>query len=365
MTLAGVFPCYKALYEFIPIGYRGIVIVVLPLWRLAAKQFMVQATRELEDFMPEIVAFTVDFFSALFVSVCMSTSGSSKLAVLFITADVGISMLELQDVRAVSKSMKKLLQQKDQELDTPETNLVSAILAVTRDLNTSPIKGLESTRLWACLPHQLPQSHTMRLGLLEESGVFGQTQKPLSLTSNSQPRWHLPLASVVPLAQQFSPGPPAKEVARASSKTSRTSMSSSSHAKRSKEVVQLGLQVLFHWEYVALVEYVECIVPLVFVAYKSILANLPNIVYYPGGAGAWNSVSAANILLFGALEVTSFFLLNCYLRRTFAFSPLYQLAFVLETQIQSVQTKLFIETVLLLQYELEHLGTSFVSVEAL
>ncbi|KAG2825969.1 hypothetical protein PC129_g16901 [Phytophthora cactorum] len=42
-------------------------------------------------------------------------------------------------------------------------------------------------------------------------------------------------------------------------------------------------------------------------------------------------------------------------------SPHYQLAFVLETQMYSVQSKLFIETVLLLQYELAHLGTDFSS----
>ncbi|KAG3212132.1 hypothetical protein PC129_g16902 [Phytophthora cactorum] len=89
MTLAGVFPFYKALYEFIPAKFRGIVVVILPLWRLAAKNFMVRATRELEDFMPEIVAFTVDFFSALFVSVCMSSSGPINLGVFFIAADIG------------------------------------------------------------------------------------------------------------------------------------------------------------------------------------------------------------------------------------------------------------------------------------
>lgn len=48
-------------------------------------------------------------------------------------------------------------------------------------------------------------------------------------------------------------------------------------AERSKLLVQQGLQLLFHCEYLVLVEYVECIVPLVFVVYKSILEQLPNI----------------------------------------------------------------------------------------
>ncbi|POM73345.1 Hypothetical protein PHPALM_9816 [Phytophthora palmivora] len=289
MTLAGVFPFYKVLYEFIPMRFRGIVIVVLPLWRLAAKQFLIRATRELEDFMPEIVAFTVDFFSALFVSVCMSTSGSMELAVLFVAADVGQSLLELHDVRTVSKA------------------------------------------------DQLVASTWSRI-------LFTQR------------------ASIVP-AQESLLGPTTELVAEEVKKQLKTSQNTHTCAKhdrtveKTNQVVRQGLQVLFHWEYVALVEYVECIVPLVFVAYKAILEQLPNIVYYPGGSGSLTMLSAVNILMFGALEIGSFFLLNNYLLRKFAFSPLYQLAFVLETQIYSVQTKLFIETVLLLQYELAHLGS--------
>ncbi|KAG3139621.1 hypothetical protein C6341_g20281 [Phytophthora cactorum] len=45
MTLAGVFPFYKALYEFIPAKFRGIVVVILPLWRLAAKNFMMYSVQ--------------------------------------------------------------------------------------------------------------------------------------------------------------------------------------------------------------------------------------------------------------------------------------------------------------------------------
>ncbi|ETP15533.1 hypothetical protein F441_09728, partial [Phytophthora nicotianae CJ01A1] len=46
-------------------------------------------------------------------------------------------------------------------------------------------------------------------------------------------------------------------------------------------------------------------------------------------------------------------------QRMLAYSPLYQLAFVLDTQIYLVQAKLFIEIIFLLQYELEHYGNDF------
>lgn len=63
-----------------------------------------------------------------------------------------------------------------------------------------------------------------------------------------------------------------------------------------------------------------------------------------------------NILVFASLEVGSLFLLHYFLKRKFAFSPLYQLAFALETEMYLVQGSLFLEIVVLLQYELVHFG---------
>lgn len=68
MFLTMVYPLYKVTYNFVPDTYKGVV---------------------LEDLMPELVALTVDFFSKLLVSVCMSISGALYLSVLFIAVDVG------------------------------------------------------------------------------------------------------------------------------------------------------------------------------------------------------------------------------------------------------------------------------------
>ncbi|KAF1789238.1 hypothetical protein GQ600_18370 [Phytophthora cactorum] len=43
MTLIGIYPLFKVLYDFIPVAYRGGVILVLPIWRFAAKHFIVYA----------------------------------------------------------------------------------------------------------------------------------------------------------------------------------------------------------------------------------------------------------------------------------------------------------------------------------
>ncbi|KAF1789331.1 hypothetical protein GQ600_11069 [Phytophthora cactorum] len=57
------------------------------------------------------------------------------------------------------------------------------------------------------------------------------------------------------------------------------------------------------------------------------------------------------------LEVGSFIFI--FLQSKCAFSPLYQLVFVLETQMCPVQVHLFVALIILLQYELFHLGADF------
>lgn len=109
LVLGGVYPFYRVVFDFAPVSARGIVILLLPMWKFAAKHLIVKAIRDLEDFIPELVAFTVDFFSALFVSACMTTSGSVYLSAMFIIADVGQSLLEFNEVRGNAKVLMQLL----------------------------------------------------------------------------------------------------------------------------------------------------------------------------------------------------------------------------------------------------------------
>lgn len=119
------------------------------------------------------------------------------------------------------------------------------------------------------------------------------------------------------------------------------------------------MDLLFHCEYLTLVEYIECVVPLIFVSYKTILELLSNVVFYSGGVGTWGLTAVVNVLIFSILEVASFVLLSVFLQRKFKFSPLCQLAFVLETHVVPIQAKLFLEIQCLLPYELAHLGADF------
>ncbi|GMF27725.1 unnamed protein product [Phytophthora fragariaefolia] len=80
------------------------------------------------------------------------------------------------------------------------------------------------------------------------------------------------------------------------------------------------------------------------------------IQYYPGGAGTWNMDSVLNVLLLAVLEIGLLLSYSTFLRNKFGFSPLYQLVFLLETEVWIVQTGLFCYFLNVLQYELQHFG---------
>ncbi|KAI9987881.1 hypothetical protein PInf_024136 [Phytophthora infestans] len=83
---------------------------------------------------------------------------------------------------------------------------------------------------------------------------------------------------------------------------------------------------------------------------------LPNAVYYPDGTDNLEIGAVTNILVFAALEIAS---LHLFLQRKLSLSPLYQLAFALETQVCLVQAALFVEILLLLQYDSSLLAMIF------
>ncbi|POM70137.1 Hypothetical protein PHPALM_13473, partial [Phytophthora palmivora] len=226
------------------------------------------------------------------------------------------------------------------------------VVAFTRNPKAYNVKTLPGARLWSCIPHPITQEQLGHLQMLEASGIYS-VQKPISNRPNlqHQPRFlqrlsvaPAPLQVMVPceLDSQIT-----QDIQFSNTDTKRTD--------RSKKLAIQGLQLLFHCEYLALVEYIECVVPLVFVTYKLVLRQLHNAVYYPNDDDNWRISSVVNLFVFAMLEVGSFVFLNALLRNKCAFSPLYQLAFVLETQVCPVQVHLFVALIILLQYELFHL----------
>ncbi|KAF4136301.1 hypothetical protein GN958_ATG14473, partial [Phytophthora infestans] len=369
MALIGVYPLCRVLYDSIPRSYRDFVVIIIPIWKFTAKRFAVRMVHELEDFVPELVAFSVDFFSALFVSVCMSTSGSFHLTALFITVDIVFALVKFRNLNKNERVLRQLLQDRrrcqsshlinTREDTTFSSGLLSTILEVVRNPKAYQVSSLDRVRLYASPPHVVPENLYKRLQIMGMSCSFGGHQSNLTRVSSYQhaPKnlltsWKFRQISVVPASMPVVP-------VKAQPPTNLRKENSVKPTEPSKYLVLHGLQLLFNCEYLVLVEYIECVVPFVFVLYKSALEQLPNVVYFPGGAGHWGITAVTNLVVFGVLEIGSLLLLHVFLQRKFGFSPLYQLAFVLETQASAIQAHLFPVTIFLLQYLLAHLGADF------
>ncbi|EGZ24396.1 hypothetical protein PHYSODRAFT_415335, partial [Phytophthora sojae] len=64
--------------------------------------------------------------------------------------------------------------------------------------------------------------------------------------------------------------------------------------------------------------------------------------------------TVTNILVFTVVELVGFMGLLIVLRKKFGVSPLYQLAFVLETHVRTVRGHLLVWTVFILRMALKH-----------
>ncbi|KAF4127579.1 hypothetical protein GN958_ATG23208 [Phytophthora infestans] len=355
-------------------GYTGLAILLAALVGFPVPSSMYpffKVLYTLEIWSPEIrwtsyaragrfrVGFDVDYFSTLFVSVCMFSSGSVLVSVLAIVAGMVLSLLEYRELRANASAVYSLLRysnswSKNHLGNHTTDDLLTLLLKMIRDPVAHNVISLPSVRLWACEPHPLSNDRLEILKTLATLDVFGSrlchsvsSKAHMSLLSQSLGELETRRVSCAAI------GPTAVGTEQQKPSSVLLPHQNGEELERSKQFITQGLQLLFHCEYLVIVKYVECIVPMVFVAYQLVLYQLPNIVYAPEG---WQSGAIGNILLLTTLKICSLVALKVLLERKFALSPLYQLAFVLETQVELVQTGTFIATTVLLPFELTHFG---------
>ncbi|KAG1695852.1 hypothetical protein DVH05_019190 [Phytophthora capsici] len=126
-----------------------------------------------------------------------------------------------------------------------------------------------------------------------------------------------------------------------------------------EEAVWDALQVHFHSEYLLMTEYIECTLPIFYVVYLLVLSQLPVAPYYANIASQTSeqlTKTIVSLTILSVVELAGFLGLLVLLRDRFGFLPLYQLAFVLETQVRTLQGHLFVWSVFILHLPLVHYG---------
>lgn len=135
--------------------------------------------------------------------------------------------------------------------------------------------------------------------------------------------------------------------------------------KQNTVAVNQTLQLLFNNEYLGLIAYVQCIVPLIYMAYIMVILEMPNRQFYLNESDLEHREGLAQrftvIAAFVVLQMAILIGLHVFVATRFGVSTLYQVAFVLETHARLVQGKIATWLLFAVGFLLEHYGTGNLS----
>ncbi|GMF23486.1 unnamed protein product [Phytophthora lilii] len=131
--------------------------------------------------------------------------------------------------------------------------------------------------------------------------------------------------------------------------------------KQNTRAVKQTLQLLFNNEYIGLIAYTQCIIPMIYLLYMPALHALPNHVYYPTHYRYFGDSLEFNerMMVIGALAVLQLMVLvtlQVFVVKRFGISTIYQIAFVLESRFTLLQGRLLMWLIFAVQSTLVHYG---------
>jgi|UniRef100_K3X7Q3 hypothetical protein len=241
MTLTTIYPIYSALFLWFSSEQQTLFLVTLPVLKLVMKNLMARTFRgpDMEDALPEITVFTVEIFNALYVSMCLQLATSAVLSmIIVVSVDTAQSLIAIRGV--LVRSDGTILQE-----------LFSSKRVYSRQTSRGSVNG-------ELLP--LPE--------YPASVTLGDARVPMAPVTTGSSSHQLPLNSVLPIEMLQTQGstPPQQD---ASSKRERA------------RIEQHVTHMLFNCEYLVLVEYIECVIPMLYAVYTALLFHLPNGAFYP------------------------------------------------------------------------------------
>lgn len=375
-VLVLVYPVFSAVFTALSPTHQAFFVLVLPLIKVMMKNVVAWASSHIKEFMPEITVFSVEVFNALYVATCMQNAGSRLTSVIIILFDAFHAVLALCSIHRHTNVVSKL---KKNQCNLPTIGLLGTVLDICQQPEVLTDDKSASIRLRS--PIRLKFSNHSAL-LLEsfvrrQSLLSDESLAPSKEAEVARPECRLfrsavrivPVHQSLPAATSLTSQPAKATLSEERHQLSLGLVAPSlspeplspreiSPAERI-ELVHETLKLLFHCEYLVLVEYIECAISLLYVLYLFVLFYLPSAQYYPHTREMTENrlhATIVNLLVYIWLEVLSFLGLHFVLKWKFGFSPAYLLVFVLEQQMQQLQGWLFVWIVYVLQFTLQHFG---------
>ncbi|GMF21076.1 unnamed protein product [Phytophthora lilii] len=207
----------------------------------------------------------------------------------------------------------------------------TGLLSVVRGLCGNPrkLKRQSRIRVYSCMPHRLS---------LKGSGLLTSLQEPEGKTSDNYQGDNSRMFRFLKIESDDLGG---KEV------------------MSFEHVLHKTLEVLFNSECLLLAENLEAVIPLLYGNYMLLMVHLPNTQYHTeleGNSQENVRSTVYTVFSYAILEFFSFATLVMLLQRNSRMKALYQLAFVLETHMPLVQTKLMSWVLVTLSYRVVQFG---------
>ncbi|EGZ17461.1 hypothetical protein PHYSODRAFT_410329, partial [Phytophthora sojae] len=298
-----------------------------------------------------------DFFDAFYLATFMpKLSWTSLIAVLVI--HYVQTALELQDLHQRTQS---ILTRLHAATGVTTNSTKGDLLATLRELCYS------SEPLRPQIRKHIRVYSSIRQGLSPKGRAFlvklGSRQQPCSSTTyTSNTTQVMPRSPALEMIPDREPPFESSNIMIPHSENDIDRFSRESFKRRhslndSSTVLQEALEVLFTSECLVLIEYVEIVIPILYGAYVLGMAHLSSAQYHTEMFGITRENvggMVSRMFLYGILELVSLILLAVISMRNCGIQILYQLGFVLETQMQFVLSKLMLWIEFTLTYRVVH-----------
>jgi hypothetical protein len=368
-----IYPVYQLLFLKASTTHFVLpVILLLPMVKLLVKNVVRHFTSHLEDLTPETVIFTVDFYNALYLATCMESASSLNTMLVFIVTDFAQTITMLLGMHRRTSTVLHRLRQVANAEDGDD--LLTALCLMCHNPATMKRQFREGVRIRSCLPHQLDPADSSLLCSLEAlpvdlpvDSIKVQCWAPKRASSFTTPRVPSLLSAFQRVCSSnrlisIQPAPEAKPIAVAKRRNGRVAIGPDGiHVDviQHSNILREALEVLYTTECLVLTAYLEAFIPLFYCGYMVFMMNLPNAKYHTELKGVTRQnveYTARVVFLFGLLQVVAFLLLLALVKRNCGVRILYNLAFVLETQMALVQGKLMIWMLVTLACRVVHFG---------
>ncbi|GMF30688.1 unnamed protein product [Phytophthora fragariaefolia] len=367
VLMAVLYPAYQVLFNSLSGSiYELPAFLLLPVIKVVLKNLVALCLVDTADLIPENIMFTVHFFNAVYLATCMQISSSSFAVAVVMVIDLTETAITLNSIYRSSASIMKHLHRTIGP--TASGGLVAAACALCQCHEKFTKEERSQVQVHSFFPHQITPAGRKTLANLDSCIKPG----PRSSNTQSMPTMQtIAYATTDHFRVLFShqwgalihPAVPMKliqskmvNVKKSSSRDVVTAVPSVQHITTLRKT----LSIMFTIECIVLSEYVEFVIPLLYSNYVVMMVNLPSARYHTEMAG----VSEANVgstvqavIIYGLFELASFVLFIFIVKKSCGIQALYHLAFVLETQMMSIQSKIMGWMLITLGFRVVHFGT--------